>query len=283
MFKPPAFLESVSSGPYVPNNDPIALGRISSTNSDRDGGNDSDNGRRMGINIPNRVNVNGLESFDTGGEVSERFRVLLTPRTSAAQARALAMEAAKEIKKNSTRKTRGYWNFAKKTVLKHTPYDKRVDSEQSTSSVGSREVSQGFIELAARIQSGETDENVDFNSQNGSNNNSSNNIRTPKRGLSRIKSLGMGKVNNQDSKGTRNGKMKTIVLNEHGETELIRTVKQSEIGYCMLNPDGTIRMTWDVMIIVPFLIFLASMTPFFLCFGYDPARTNNPNLLLFEV
>jgi hypothetical protein len=50
----------------------------------------------------------------------------------------------------------------------------------------------------------------------------------------------------------------------------------------MLKPDGRPRMMWDFFIVLPCLAYLGFMTPFFVCFAFDPRRTYNPGLLTFE-
>jgi hypothetical protein len=50
----------------------------------------------------------------------------------------------------------------------------------------------------------------------------------------------------------------------------------------MFSPEGTRKLVWDFVIVFPMLVYLAIMTPFFMCFAWDPRRERNPNLVVFE-
>lgn len=40
----------------------------------------------------------------------------------------------------------------------------------------------------------------------------------------------------------------------------------------MFAPEGSIRLVWDFIIVFPMLMYLAIMTPFFMCFAFDAKR-----------
>jgi len=59
------------------------------------------------------------------------------------------------------------------------------------------------------------------------------------------------------------------------------TVKRQSNSW-MFSPDGTKKLIWDFVIVFPMLIYLAIMTPFYMCFAWDPRRERTPNLIIFE-
>jgi len=50
----------------------------------------------------------------------------------------------------------------------------------------------------------------------------------------------------------------------------------------MLAPEGAFRMSWDFLLVMPLLAYLALMTPFFVCFAWNSNRKRTPNLHAFE-